>query len=168
MYQNLIQTVTVGSGGAASIDFTSIPATFTDLFIVISPRATSSTATMTMTINNASTFSTARFLASNGSSVTSSTDTNFIGNAPTSSYAASTFGNVGIYFPNYAGSTTKTFYVDAVADNTTSSKSAHLISGQSYSTDAINRITLLLSNFAENSSASLYGILKGSGGASVS
>ena len=33
-----IQTVTVGSGGAASIDFTSIPQTYTDLKIVISAR----------------------------------------------------------------------------------------------------------------------------------
>jgi len=38
--KQLIQTVTVGSGGASSIDFTSIPQNFTDLQIVISARST--------------------------------------------------------------------------------------------------------------------------------
>ena len=36
---NLISTITVGSGGAASIDFTSIPQTYTDLLVKISLRA---------------------------------------------------------------------------------------------------------------------------------
>ena len=34
----LIQAVTVGAGGAAFIDFTSIPQTYTDLKIVVSGR----------------------------------------------------------------------------------------------------------------------------------
>ena len=33
-----LQTVTVGSGGASSIDFTNIPQTYTDLKIVLSAR----------------------------------------------------------------------------------------------------------------------------------
>jgi hypothetical protein len=37
----LIESVTVGSGGAANIDFTSIPATFTDLCLKYSTRSTS-------------------------------------------------------------------------------------------------------------------------------
>ena len=40
-----IQTVTVGSGGAASIDFTSIPQTYTDLKIVLSARTNRANAT---------------------------------------------------------------------------------------------------------------------------
>ena len=38
-----IATVTVGAGGAASIDFTSIPGTYTDLLVLISARSTRST-----------------------------------------------------------------------------------------------------------------------------
>jgi hypothetical protein len=34
----LIETVTVGSGGAANIEFTSIPQTYTDLKLVISGK----------------------------------------------------------------------------------------------------------------------------------
>jgi hypothetical protein len=33
-----IKTVTVGSGGAANIDFTSIPQTYTDLVLKVSAR----------------------------------------------------------------------------------------------------------------------------------
>ncbi len=35
-----LQTVTVGAGGSASISFSSIPQTYTDLKLVISPRNT--------------------------------------------------------------------------------------------------------------------------------
>jgi hypothetical protein len=37
-----IDTVTVGSGGAASIEFTNIPQTYTDLQIVLSARSATS------------------------------------------------------------------------------------------------------------------------------
>ena len=36
----LISSVTVGAGGASSIDFTSIPSTYTDLLVKISARST--------------------------------------------------------------------------------------------------------------------------------
>ena len=36
----LIGSVTVGAGGAANIDFTSIPSTYTDLAIKVSYRST--------------------------------------------------------------------------------------------------------------------------------
>jgi len=39
----LIASSTVGAGGAANIDFTSIPATFTDLYLVVSGRTNRST-----------------------------------------------------------------------------------------------------------------------------
>ena len=35
---NLIQTVTVGAGGTAAINFTSIPQTYTDLIVYVSGR----------------------------------------------------------------------------------------------------------------------------------
>jgi len=39
MFQTLIASATVGSGGAASVDFTGIPATYTDLAILVSGRS---------------------------------------------------------------------------------------------------------------------------------
>ena len=41
--ENLISSVTVGSGGASSIDFTSIPQTYTDLVVRWSTRGTAAT-----------------------------------------------------------------------------------------------------------------------------
>jgi hypothetical protein len=35
----IISSVTVGSGGAANIEFTSIPATYTDLYVLASIRS---------------------------------------------------------------------------------------------------------------------------------
>ena len=45
MTYTLISTVTVGAGGAASIDFNSIPGTYTDLLLVVSVRSTRPAAT---------------------------------------------------------------------------------------------------------------------------
>jgi hypothetical protein len=39
-YTLINSSVTVGSGGAADIEFTSIPATYTDLLLVLSGRGT--------------------------------------------------------------------------------------------------------------------------------
>ena len=46
-----IQTVTVGSGGASSIDFTSIPQTYTDLCLVYSARLTTTDTNWRLKIN---------------------------------------------------------------------------------------------------------------------
>jgi hypothetical protein len=46
-----IATVEVGSGGAATIAFTSIPGTYTDLKLVASTRDTNGTSTMVYSYN---------------------------------------------------------------------------------------------------------------------
>ena len=42
----LISSVTVGSGGAASIEFTSIPSTYTDLVLKLSARSSRNVSTL--------------------------------------------------------------------------------------------------------------------------
>jgi len=61
----LIQTITVGSGGAASIDFTSIPATYTDLIFYFSTRSTD-LQNLVIKFNNTSTTYTVRHLDGDG------------------------------------------------------------------------------------------------------
>ena len=72
---NLISTVTVGSGGAATISFSSIPATYTDLKVVASLRATGSRGEDAVLIrfNSDSTAAnyTARTIRGNGSATSS-------------------------------------------------------------------------------------------------
>lgn len=159
----LISSVTVGSGGAASMAFTSIPATYTDLLVKVSARST-------FTINpqaalyistNLSTPSSRR-LEGNGSSAASYTEASSInasGSTPANSSTANTFGNVEAYFPNYAGSSNKSVSVDGVGENNTTAAYATLNAGLFPSTSAITSITLTTDgNFVQYSTAYLYGI----------
>jgi hypothetical protein len=164
----LISSISVGVGGAATIDFSSIPGTYTDLMLVLSARATSTTATITVSFNGSAASFTNLYLEGNGSAVSSTTGTTLVGNASISTDTASTFGNLSIYIPNYAGSANKNFSVDTVSENNATTAFQQIFTGVWANSAAITQVTLSLANFAQYSSASLYGILKGSGGATVS
>jgi hypothetical protein len=169
----LVSTATVSSGGAASISFSSIPQTGTDLLLVFSVRtdwASSFFDGFRFTLNGFSTTFTNIRLNGNGSTRNSSTAVpsgEFNGNTATSN----TFGNGSATIFNYTGSTTKTISTDTVTENNATG-AAQTISGTSWNgTGAINALTIFSSNGAtllENSTASLYLITKGSGGATTS
>lgn len=164
----LLQTVTVGSGGAASIDFTSIPATYDDLKIVFSGReATTNNFEFAVEINGSSSaIYNWRFLQGNGSSATSDNRSNqTIGNAfvlSSSNSTASTFGNAELYFPNYRSSNNKSISGDTVGENNGTQAFARLVAYLFASTSAITSISLKLStgNLAQHSTATLYGITR--------
>jgi len=162
-----IATVTVGSGGAASIDFTSIPATYTDLCVVLSLRNNRSTAIgyPRLTFNSSTTGYTRRELYGDGSSAYSSTGgggsyLEFVcsGNGATSS----TFGNAVFYVPNYAGSNNKSVSYDAVSENNATTAQASLNAGLWSNTSAITSIAFApgdsATSFSQYSTATLYGI----------
>lgn len=162
----LISSVTVGSGGAASIDFTSIPATYTDLVLKLSTRSTSTdparaSVLYTMKFNNTSTTYTGRTLRGNGT-IASSFSGGFYGYTAASNFTASTFDNTDIYIPNYAGSNQKSFSIDNSDEQNVATYDSilALIAGLWDGTSAINRITFTLGygNFAQYSSIYLYGI----------
>jgi hypothetical protein len=155
----LIETVTVGSGGAATIDFTSIPGTYTDLVLYLSSRSTD-LGNLNIKFNNTSTTYTVRHLDADGASVTSN---NFItaGRTVVSTATASVFGNNIYYIPNYAGSAQKSYLVDSVTENNGTTAYQNLTAGLWNGTSAITQITFNIvssGNFAQYSSASLYGI----------
>ena len=160
---NLIATTTVGSGGAASMDFTSIPATYTDLMLVVSGRATTDNPTLYVYFNNDTTAANYTFRALNGdgasASSSSATQAWFMRVVP-SSATASTFSNGISYIPNYAGSTYKSVGTDSVTENNATTAQLQLNAGLWSSTAAITSIKLdpYGTDFAEFSSASLYGI----------
>jgi hypothetical protein len=168
MSTTLIATTSVGAGGASSITFSSIPGTYTDLLLILSARATSTTSAITLNLNGSATSFSGRLLQSNGSAASSTTTTTLISNTSISTDTANTFGALRLYIPNYAGSTNKTFSVDAISENNGSAAFIQLVAGLWSNTAAITSVTLNLANFAQNSVASLYGITKGSGGATVS
>lgn len=166
----LIASSTVGAGGAASIDFTSIPSTYTDLVIKGSTRiGTSNTSDgLFIKINNSTAFQYAdRTLYGNGSSAASIF--NIVGDNNRGLYwlyttgnnaTASTFGNFEIYVPNYAGSSQKSFSYDSVSENNATAAVQFLTAGLWNQTTAINQITLTpnTSTFQQYSTAYLYGV----------
>lgn len=174
----LISTATVGSGGISSFSFTSIPQTYTDLQIVLSGRSTRTggglVSTPAITFNSSTSGYTSRILYGDGTvgSFTLSSFSYLHGSYISSSdTTTNTFGNVSYYIPNYTASVNKTMSVDGVSEHNGSAVQA-IVAGIWANTAAITSITFAMGsgegNYVQYSTASLYGILKGSGGATVS
>lgn len=157
----LIETVTVGSGGAANIEFTSIPQTYTDLKIVLSGRSTIADNAVKGAFNGSTSNFSQRIVFGNGSSAASNTPSNnTLCYMNFSSDTASVFANSEIYIPNYTGSTNKSFSSDSAQENNATTSYQILLAGLWSQTAAITSITLsnASGSFAQYSSASLYGI----------
>jgi hypothetical protein len=157
-----IATSTLGSA-AASITFSSIPATYTDLRLVLTALASSSTIGGYIIYNNDSgaNYSWTN-LRGDGSSAASTTiapatqiNLAFVSTATTTIPA---FYTADIF--SYAGSTNKTCLTTASADkNGSGSVERHV--GLWRNTTAINRLdiyTNAVANFATGTIATLYGI----------
>lgn len=168
MYGTLISSVTVGAGGASSITFSAIPGTYTDLCLVLSGRSTNSNYFdgIDIAFNSSTASFTARFLDGSGSGVVSGTYTGLTTNGNTAT--SNTFGNLQMYIPNYAGSTNKSFSADMVTENNATAADQRIYAGLWSNTSAITSISLTTTTFAQYSTAYLYGLTKGSGGATVS
>jgi hypothetical protein len=161
----LIASSTVGSGGAANIEFTSIPATYTDLSVSLSVRS-STTAELYAQVNNStSTIYRNRSIQGTGSSVSAATYQTakyFLGEANWNTFTANTFSSQSLYLPDYAGSKNKSLLVDSVTENNATLAYMYLIGGLWSNTDAITSIKFTISSgtFDQYSTAYLYGIKK--------
>lgn len=163
-----ISTVTVGSGGAANIDFTAIPSTYTDLILKVSSRtadAVNDSDPLVIRFNGSTSNLSARAIYGSGSAAASlnrASNSN-IAWTDTSLNTASTFGSAEWYIPNYAGSAAKASSVDSVQENNATAAIA-AVSGVFWAdTAAINQVTILSgngANLSQYSTATLYGILK--------
>jgi hypothetical protein len=160
-----IQTVTVGAGGAASIDFTSIPQTYTDLKIVVSARSTYSALTDTLFVkpNGLTTNGSSRWVIGDGlnAGASSSAAFNYVREINGNTATASTFASVEIYAPNYTSSNYKSFSSEGVTENNAGvGVRTGITAGLWSSTAAITSITLTATNgdFVQYSTATLYGV----------
>jgi hypothetical protein len=158
----LISSVTL-STTTASLSFTSIPATYTDLLLVWSGRtgksATSDNAEISFNGSTAN-FS-GRYLEGSGSSTGQSGNfARFVGVDNAASSSASTFSNNMVYITNYAGSGIKAFSADSVQENNATSAQITLNAGVWSDTAAITSIAITPSvgSFSIHSTAYLYGI----------
>jgi hypothetical protein len=157
-----IASVTVGSGGAATMDFTSIPATYTDLLVKVSSRFDANQNNVFVSYNGSSSSFSFRSLYGNGSiagSTNGATNAAFL--SENASYTASIFASADFYIPNYAGNNYKSASSDSVQENNTTTAFAFLYSSLWSNTAAITSITLTPdtgANFVQYSTATLYGI----------
>jgi hypothetical protein len=108
-----LQTVTVGAGGASSVEFTNIPQTYNDLVIKASLRTnTGSIDAGTYFYVNGAAIGVAKKLGGTGSAAFSDNGANIIDQG--SGATANTFSNGEIYFPNYTNTGIKSMSVDWV------------------------------------------------------
>jgi len=161
----LIASNTVGSGGTAQVDFTSIPQTYTDLLIKTSTNVTSLNV-LRVRFNSISTSDyTQRVLRGTGSGIPASysntgwdTITQF-----TPGYnndGANIFSNNEYYIPNYTGSGNKSISGDSVTEANSTTAYAVLYAGLLNNTSAITSVNLICQsgNFNQYSTFHLYGI----------
>lgn len=160
-----IASVTVGSGGSATIEFTSIPDTYTDLLILSSTRDGTNADNNTefkVKFNNSSTSYSNKYIQGSGSSASSGTyGTTFLytGESDSSTATANTFGSSSIYIPNYAGSAYKSVSSDLTSEENTTVSYATLTAGLWSNTAAITSIQITCNgSWAQYSTATLYGI----------
>jgi len=156
----LIQANTLGSS-AASVTFTSIPATYTDLCIVMSARSTTGSPDSEISeINGSSANLQGRWVWGENGSVTNGS---YSGNVvlvglPKSTTTASTFGNVQIYISDYTGSRHKSISIESVSETNASSEAYTMIAAGLWSNTAAITSIKITGTFAANSTFDLYGI----------
>jgi hypothetical protein len=153
--------VVIGAGGAPTIGFTSIPATYTDLVIKASLRGTSNPF-LSMSFNGSSASFNNRQLGIEGTTKfgLSRTDT-FIGYGQVNPNAtANVFSNTEIYISDYATSANKSFIVDYGSESNTNTDEYRGITNGIWSNSAAITSVTLSGDFAQYSAIFLYGINK--------
>jgi hypothetical protein len=166
-----IASVTVGAGGTSSIDFSSIPSTYTDLVIYHSCRINDASNAADMNIQfNADTGANYSFrrLTGDGSAAASSSGSSnalfYLAGLGTGTTAtANTFGNTMVYIPNYTLSNQKSGSYDGTSENNGTAGFDHLGAVIYTGTSAITAIKLRAysgNTILQYSTATLYGILK--------
>lgn len=150
---------------AASITFSSIPSTYTDIQVLIAARsdAAQNYEDLRLKFNGATTGYSAKGLYSvNSSTVTSWTTTSsYCGACCAANDTANTFGNSQIYIANYASSNYKTYSSESAAENNGTGMNIDMYSGLWSNTAAITSINLFCDsggNFVQYSTFYLYGI----------
>jgi hypothetical protein len=167
----LISTVTLASNNT-TILFNNIPQTFTDLYVVCSVRGTRTNwdDDLRVTFNGSTSGYGGGLLYSAGDGTGSFGSTTFITMLITGTVAANAFSNCSLYIPNYTQNSTKLPLGHYMGET---SQTNHYVGIGGYSwvnSAAITSINLSVgnsSNWIPGSSASLYGILKGNGQATI-
>jgi len=158
--------IVVGSGGASSLVFSSIPNTFTDILIKISARTSvsSNQDNLNITFNGSTSGYTEKTILGTGSAANSYGGSNpYIGwdYCAGANATANTFNNLELYIPNYAGSNYKSISMDSVEETNATAAYSNLTAGLWSNTAAITSVTFTPNsgaNLVQYTTAYLYGI----------
>jgi hypothetical protein len=164
-----IATVTVGSGGAANIEFTSIPATYTDLLLKVSLKSDTANASDNCLLrfngDTASNYSSKRLYGSGSAAASDApSGTSLSANIVSTnvSNSTSTFNSGEIYIPNYTNnSIAKSISMDGAQERNNTESYLAIHAGLWNNTNAITSILLFPSigtEWDQYSTATLYGI----------
>jgi hypothetical protein len=162
--KSLIETVTVGAGGAASIEFTGIPQDGSDLVLKMSVRSdgTNTLALVNLNGDSGSNYSYVDLWGSGDSdSSGSGTLTAARVNGQPSSSTADTFGNSELYISNFTSLIDKSISFDGVNENNATEAYQRLYAYSYSTTSGITSISIApngVGDWVEYSTASLYKI----------
>ena len=153
------------STSAASVTFSAIPATYTDLVIKASVRRSAAGRTdFHMYFNSDNSNNSYTFLRGSGSAALSGRGSTIINNndtVPSTNETANTFGSIEIYVPNYVGSSLKPVSIFGTGENNATASYITATAGLwNFGASTITSITLSPANpsFASGSTFHLYGI----------
>jgi hypothetical protein len=163
-----LASVTVGSGGAATISFKDIPQNYKDLCIKVSARSGRTSFPddgLLIALNGSTSSFTQKGIEGSGSSASSFTagwaSTNSISNINGPTSTANTFSNNEIYIPNYTSNNFKSLFSDSVQENNQTVAYIDMYASFWSNVTAITSITFTTystTNFTQYSTVTLYGV----------
>jgi hypothetical protein len=159
----LIQTVTVTGSTAATIDFTSIPATYTDLILKLSTRTNHATNgdSAYIRFNGVTTGYNTRRLQGDGTQAYSANATEILFATTAANDSANQFSNVNVYITGYTTSNAKAISFSGGSPNKGATSGYVRVGAAAWTgTGVISSISVIPNNgsFVQYSMASLYGI----------
>jgi len=152
------------SSSAASVTFSSIPATYTDLVLRVSARGDNTGLLLEMTLNSATSTYSNTLLLGDGATASSTRNTGQAylraGYVNPSGSTASTFSSGEIYIPNYTSTTNKAMSSLGMTENNATTAYIANYANLWQTSSAITSISLQVTgqNFVSGSSFYLYGI----------
>jgi hypothetical protein len=158
---NLISSVNLVSA-QTSMDFTSIPQTYTDLKLVICGRLSTNDNYYSLKINGSLQTTTNTSLRGSGTAIDAENwSDNYSIVTQRGDATATIFGNAEIYIFNYTGSNNKSISIDSVSENNANFAWTYLAGSLWSSSSAITSLGITNisgGNLAQYSTAHLYGI----------
>jgi hypothetical protein len=166
----LIASQVVGSGGASSITFSSIPQTYTDLQVVASARSTRTAAsgdgldmyfiTSGGTLTTGYTYKAVQTDSTTIYNTSTGYEQGWGGVISTNASSSNAFGSTIFYIPNYTSSNQKSYSVDSVGENNASSGWLSFNAALNSTTSAITGLQFFAGNgsLVQYSTFYLYGI----------